>query len=80
MVAPHLEQSVLPKNLIDLANVELASGRLLPFRDRARPYIISAQFPSHQASRPSCYASRNHRIAPSVDGAPTLSEAEADPT
>ena len=25
-----------------------------PYPDRARPYIVSAQFPSHQASRPLC--------------------------
>jgi hypothetical protein len=49
-------QTVLAENLIALANVELADVTLLPFPNRARPYINSAQFPSHRASRPSRYA------------------------
>jgi hypothetical protein len=51
---------------------------LLAFPDRARPYINDAQFPSHRASRPSCYASRDHRIAPSIDRVPTNPKAKAD--
>jgi hypothetical protein len=46
--------TVLAKNIIGLANVELARVRLLPFPDRARPYINNGQFPSHRASRALC--------------------------
>jgi hypothetical protein len=37
---------VLAENLIGLTNVELANLTLLPFSDRARPYINIAEFPS----------------------------------
>jgi hypothetical protein len=74
LLESQFRSSVLAKNTITLANVGLASARLLPFPDRARPYIMSAQFPSHQASRPSRYASRIIALH-----APTLSEIEANP-
>jgi len=40
--------AVLAENVISITNVELAGVRLLPFTDRAQPYINSRQFPAHR--------------------------------
>jgi hypothetical protein len=61
------QPTVLAKNVINLTNVELADVRLLPFPNPARPYISTDPLPSHWVSRPSCYASRDHRDPPPLD-------------
>ena len=57
--------------------VEVVDLGLLAFSGRVRPYINVAEFPSSRASRPSCNASRDHRVATSTDRAPTKSKVSA---
>jgi hypothetical protein len=50
-------RTVFAENLIGLSDVELAGVRLLPFPDRARPFVISAHpFSSDFAAQPAMRA------------------------
>src|SRR5215471_18125182 len=69
--------TVLTENLIVLMIVEVVDHGLLASSGRVRPYINDAEFPSRRASRQSCNASRDHRVAISTDGAPTKSKVSA---
>jgi hypothetical protein len=63
----------LLKNLIFLMIVEVVHRGLLASSACVRPYNNDAEFPSCRASRPSCNAGRDHRVATSTDRAPTKS-------
>jgi hypothetical protein len=71
------EITVLTENLIVLMIVEVVDHGLLAFLGRVRPYINDAEFRSCRASRPSCNASRDHRVTTSTDRAPTKSKVSA---
>jgi hypothetical protein len=68
---------VLTEKLIVLMIVEVEDLGLLASSGRVRPYRNDAEFLSCRASRPSCNASRDHRVATSTDGAPKKSKVSA---
>src|SRR5262245_14695094 len=57
--------------------VEVVGRGLLASSACGRPYNNDAEFPSCRASRPSCNAGRDHRVATSIDRAPTKSNVSA---
>src|SRR5262249_3300951 len=57
--------------------VEVLERGLLASSACGRPYNNDAEFPSYRASRPSCNAGRDHRVATSTDRAPTKSKVSA---
>ena len=69
--------TVLTENLILLMIVEVVDRGLLASSGCVRPYNNDAEFPSCRALRPSCNASRDHRIAPSIDRAATKPKTKA---
>jgi serine/threonine protein kinase len=69
--------TVLAENLVVLMIVEVVDRGLLASSGCVRPYNNDAEFPSCRASRPSCNAGRDHRVATSIDRAPTKSNVSA---
>jgi hypothetical protein len=63
--------TVLAENLVVLMIVEVVDRDLLASSGRVQRCSSDAEFPSCRASRPGCYAGRDHRIAPSIDGVAT---------